>query len=115
MTSLALVDAGIPLKDYCLATSLSFHPPVRGNDITLLDPTSSEESDLPTLTLAVTPRDSKVCLSALDSGRGKMEGHRIANALQVGTEVLGGRFLEEIETSVKGWAKGLRDVASRDD
>ncbi|CAO1635557.1 unnamed protein product [Parajaminaea phylloscopi] len=111
--TLALVDAGIPLKDYCLATSLSFHPPVRGNDILLLDPTSSEENDLPTLTLAVTPRDGKVCLSALDSGRGKMDGHRIAGAIEVGAEVLSGRLLEEVETSVKGWAKGLRDVAAR--
>lgn len=76
----------------------------------MVDPTSTEENDLPHLTVAATPRDGMVALSVLDAGRGKVQGERVAEGLKVGVKVVGGVMLEEVEVAVKGWARGLRDA-----
>lgn len=103
------------MKDYCLATTVAFHPPLKsshtgGEDPVLLDPTSAEENDLPHLTVAVTPRDGNVGLSTLDAGRGKVQGDRVVQGLKVAVKVVSGALLDEVEMAVKGWAKGLRDA-----
>lgn len=61
-TTLALIDAGIPLNDYVCAITCALH------DATpLLDLTSLEESDLPHVTVAVLPKSGKVTLATLET------------------------------------------------
>lgn len=119
--TLALLNAGIALSDYLVSTSISFHPTSavlakgasEGGSVLLLDPSSSEELDLPTLTLAVTPRDGKVVLSLLDAGRGKVERHDIEKAWRAGKETLCGVYMKELETATRQWAKKLSHVGGQ--
>lgn len=60
--TLALMDAGIPMKDYVTALTCGLH-----GTTALLDLNSAEESDLPFLTMAVLPRSGKVPLLMLDT------------------------------------------------
>jgi exosome complex component RRP41 len=61
-TTLALIDAGIPLNDYVCAITCALH------DATpLLDLTSLEESDLPHVTVAVLPKSGKITLASLET------------------------------------------------
>lgn len=116
--TLALVNAGISLSDYLVSTSLSFHPTssvlAKGSSepgsLLLLDPSSAEELDLPTLTLAVTPRDGKIVLSLLDAGRGKVETQDIQKAWKAGKETLCGVYMSELDQATRNWAKRLNHV-----
>ncbi|KIJ28171.1 hypothetical protein M422DRAFT_54726 [Sphaerobolus stellatus SS14] len=61
-TTLALIDAGIPMSDYVTAITCGVqatHP--------LLDLSSIEESDVPHLTLAVMPKSGKVTLVTMET------------------------------------------------
>jgi len=61
-TTLALINAGVPMADYVVAITcgvFSTHP--------LLDLTSLEESDIPHLTLAVMPKTGKVTLVTMET------------------------------------------------
>jgi exosome complex component RRP41 len=61
--TLALIDAGIPMKDYVCSCAVSFI-----NDSTLLDTNYLEESSsAPQLTLAILPKSEKIVLFRLDS------------------------------------------------
>lgn len=98
-----------------LSTSIAFHPRspptasghAAGLGTFLLDPTLAESNDLPSLTLAVTPRDGKVLLSLLDAGRGKVEGAKIEEALKVGVEALRTEFRKEVEGATRDWGNKL--------
>ncbi|CAO1622763.1 unnamed protein product [Sympodiomycopsis kandeliae] len=114
-STLALLNAGISLSDYLISTSISFHPSTsittsEKGSILLLDPSSSEELDLPTLSLAVTPRDGKLVLSLLDAGRGKVEQDDIEKAWKAGKEALSGVFMKELEVATRHWARKLNSV-----
>lgn len=61
--TLALLDAGIPMKDYVCSCAVSFM-----NDSALLDINYLEESSsAPQLTLAILPKSEKIVLLRLDS------------------------------------------------
>ena len=61
--TLALLDAGIPMKDYVCSCAVSFI-----NDTPLLDINYLEESSgAPQLTLAILPKSQKIVLLRLDS------------------------------------------------
>jgi exosome complex component RRP41 len=61
--TLALLDAGIPMKDYVCSCAVSFI-----NDSALLDINYLEESSsAPQLTLAILPKSEKIVLFRLDS------------------------------------------------
>lgn len=63
-TTLALIDAGIPMNDYVSACSVGQF----GNADPLLDTTHSEEkSEIPHLTLAVLPKSSLIALMQVDA------------------------------------------------
>ncbi|KZS92362.1 ribosomal protein S5 domain 2-like protein [Sistotremastrum niveocremeum HHB9708] len=61
-TTLALVTAGIAVKDYVAAVTCGVH-----STSPLLDLTNIEESDLPHLTLATIPRTGKVTLVTMET------------------------------------------------
>ncbi|KAJ3112538.1 Exosome complex component RRP41 [Physocladia obscura] len=62
-TTLALMNAGIPMLDFVVASSAGF-----ANGTTILDVNYTEESmDVPTLSLAMMPRSGKVVLLNLES------------------------------------------------
>ncbi|KAJ3206153.1 Exosome complex component RRP41, partial [Entophlyctis luteolus] len=62
-TSLALMNAGIPMLDYVVACSAGF-----ANGCALLDANLTEEGmDVPVVTLGMMPRDGKVVLVNLES------------------------------------------------
>ena len=61
-TTLALIDAGIPMLDYvCAITAGTF------STSPLLDLTHLEESDIPHLTVATIPRTGKVTLVTMET------------------------------------------------
>lgn len=60
--TLALVDAGIPMKDYVASLSSGLY-----GATAMLDLNAIEETDLPHLVLAATPRTGKVPLLQLDT------------------------------------------------
>ena len=99
---LAFIQAGLPMKDLCLSLTIAFHP-----QAFLLDPTSQEANDLPTITLIVAPNEATLISMFLDAGRGKVEGTRVKEAIKVGLEVCSGRWREEVEGAVRGWGQGL--------
>ncbi|KAI8622479.1 ribosomal protein S5 domain 2-type protein [Chytriomyces sp. MP71] len=62
-TTLALMNAGIPMKDYVVACSAGF-----GNGSPILDVNYTEEGlDVPVVTLGITPRSGKIVLLNLES------------------------------------------------
>lgn len=90
------------MKDLTLSLTLAFHP-----EAYLLDPTSQESNDLPTLTLVVAPNEAGLVSMFLDAGRGKVEGRRVKEAIKMGLEISSGRWREEVEGAVRGWGQGL--------
>jgi len=61
-TTLALIDAGVPMNDYVCAVTCALH-----DNTPLLDINSLEESDLPNVTVGILPRSSKVTLATLET------------------------------------------------
>lgn len=61
-TTLALIDAGVPMNDYVCAVTCALH-----DNTPLLDINSLEESDLPNVTVAILPRSGKVTLATLET------------------------------------------------
>lgn len=61
-TTLALIDAGVPMTDYICAITCALH-----DNTPLLDVNSLEESDLPNLTVGVLPRSGKISLATLET------------------------------------------------
>jgi exosome complex component RRP41 len=61
-TTLALIDAGVPVNDYVCAVTCALH-----DNTPLLDINSLEESDLPNVTVGILPRSSKVTLATLET------------------------------------------------
>ncbi|KZO96557.1 ribosomal protein S5 domain 2-like protein [Calocera viscosa TUFC12733] len=61
-TTLALIDAGIPMLDYVSSLSAGLYLTTA-----MLDLTSIEESDLPSVTVAVLPRSGKVTLVSMET------------------------------------------------
>jgi exosome complex component RRP41 len=60
-TTLALIDAGIPMSDYVCACSAGF-----ANDNAILDLNFIEENaDVPTMTVALLPKSGKVTMSGV--------------------------------------------------
>ncbi|ANB12450.1 Ski6p [Sugiyamaella lignohabitans] len=62
-TSLALIDAGVPMYDYVSACSTALYDSISP----LLDPNNAEESDLPFLTVATIGKTEKVSMLLLES------------------------------------------------
>lgn len=61
-TTLALIDAGVPMNDYVCAVTCALH-----DNTPLLDVNSLEESDLPNVTVGILPRTGKVTLATLET------------------------------------------------
>lgn len=61
-TTLALIDAGVPMNDYVCAVTCALH-----DNTPLLDVNSLEESDLPNVTVGILPRSGKVTLATLET------------------------------------------------
>lgn len=60
-TTLALIDAGIPMSDYVCACSAGY-----ANDNAILDLNFIEENaDVPTMTVALLPKSGKVTMSGV--------------------------------------------------
>lgn len=73
--SLALIDAGVPMRDYLVATTVLYFPGQRGADGTttgsavVVDPTRQEEvSSAPIMRVFMTPRDSKMLGATIERG-----------------------------------------------
>jgi exosome complex component RRP41 len=61
-TTLALIDAGVPMTDFVCSVSCALY-----DTTPLLDITTLEENDLPNVTVAVLPRSGKVTLVTLET------------------------------------------------
>jgi len=92
-STLALIDAGIPLMDYvcaCTAACIDTSP--------LLDLTQTEESDLPNLTVAVLPRSEKVTLVTMET---RLHVDRFEEIFRLAAKA--GKVLhEEMRAAVRG-------------
>lgn len=75
--TLALIDAGVPLKDYVCASASSFNQENFLADINYLE----EGSNAAKLTLAILPRSGKVVLFQLDS---RLHIDRLENLIETG-------------------------------
>ncbi|KAF2006300.1 ribosomal protein S5 domain 2-like protein [Amniculicola lignicola CBS 123094] len=84
--TLALIDAGVPMRDYlcaCTAASTSTSSGEDANDDPLLDLNGLEEQELPFLTVGVLGRADKVSVLIMES-RVRME--RVESMLAVGID-----------------------------
>ena len=87
--TLALIDAGIPMKDYVAACTSGLTPPApthsvdAGNPDPLLDLNGQEEQELPFLTVGTLGASEKVCVLFLES---KVQVSRVEGMLAVGVD-----------------------------
>ncbi|EIW68668.1 hypothetical protein TREMEDRAFT_31716 [Tremella mesenterica DSM 1558] len=97
-TTLALIDAGIPLLDYLTSISLGLHLTQP-----LLDLSQPEESDLPSLVVACLPASGKVTLAQMET---RLHVDRFEEMLLLGVEGCG-VIKMEMERVVKERTEGL--------
>lgn len=75
---LALIDAGVPMKEYVMAVAVAV-----ADDVPLLDPCHIEAQELPNLTVGVTGKSSKASLIVLEK---RMIIDRFQDALELAIE-----------------------------
>ncbi|KAG0635195.1 ribosomal protein S5 domain 2-type protein [Tuber brumale] len=85
-TTLALVDAGVPMTDYVTACTVASYTNPDESDEPLLDMSSAEEMDLPGITLATVGRSDKISLLQLET---KVRLERLEGMLAVGIDGCG--------------------------
>lgn len=99
-TTLALIDAGLPLTDYVLGLTIGLH-----STIPLIDLCSPEESSLPNLTLAILPRSKLVTLASSET---RLPLDRLKEILELGLEA-SQALLEEMEAALKERTRRLAE------
>ena len=85
-TTLALIDAGVPMSDYIVACTSGLTPPnpSRGDDSDpLLDLNGTEEQELPFLTVGTLGAGEKVSVLVMES---RVQVRRIEGMLAVGVD-----------------------------
>lgn len=95
-TTLALIDAGIPLLDYVCATTTGCIGQEPVLDLNLLEETSAY--DCPKFTLAMLPRTGKVVLVHLES---RMHWDRFQQVKQVGVHAAKGQVGHAMDRVVR--------------
>jgi exosome complex component RRP41 len=108
--TLALIDAGVPMKDYVVACTSGLTPPARiGEGDTsdpLLDLNGMEEVELPFLTVGTVGAGERVCVCVMES---RVRVERVEGMLAVGVD--GCKQVREILDGVVR-AQGRRVVGS---
>ncbi|KAK0546596.1 Exosome non-catalytic core component [Tilletia horrida] len=102
-STLALLDAGIAMTDYVVAMSAGLHL-----SSTLLDLSSSEEMDLPNLTVAVLPRSKRVTLAQLET---RLHADRFEEMFKLSIEACG-VLHQEMNREMKRRTRSLADSMS---
>jgi len=97
-TTLALMNAGIPMVDFVCAVSGGVHSISPLLDLTLL-----EESDVPNLTIAVMPKTKKVSLVTLET---RLHVDRFEEVFRLATEA-GGVIHKEMKTALLKYSMSL--------
>lgn len=83
-TTLALIDAGVPMTDYMVAcTSASHQGADESNHETIMDVNSAEETDLPSVTVATLGGGENISLLQLES---KVRLERLEEMLAVAVD-----------------------------
>ncbi|KDR76410.1 hypothetical protein GALMADRAFT_210999 [Galerina marginata CBS 339.88] len=90
-TTLALMNAGIPMVDFVCAISGGVHSTSPLLDLTLL-----EESDVPNLTIAVMPKTKKVSLVTMET---RLHADRFEEVFRLATEA-GGVIHKEMKNAI---------------
>ncbi|KAH9481534.1 Exosome complex component RRP41 [Psilocybe cubensis] len=97
-TTLALMNAGVPMIDFICAVSGGVHSTHPLLDLTLL-----EENDVPNVTIAVMPKTQKVSLVTMET---RLHVDRFEEVFRLATEA-GLVLHEEMKSAVLGRAKEL--------
>ncbi|KAJ3241298.1 Exosome complex component RRP41 [Chytriomyces hyalinus] len=98
-TTLALMNAGIPMEDYVVACSAGF-----GNGHPILDVNYTEEGmDVPVISLGITPRSGKVILLNLESRLHLDEFEKVVTLARDGCT----QMHEILDTAVRSSAEAL--------
>ena len=102
-TTVALINAGVPLTDYVCAITAGVHAAAP-----LLDLTTLEETDLPHVIVASMPRSGRLTLVSLET---RLHVDRFEEILRLAGEA-GVAIHKEMRTVVKERTKGLLDGIS---
>jgi len=102
-STLALLDAGIAMTDYVVALTAGLHL-----SSTLLDLSSSEELDLPNLTVAVLPRSQRVTLAQLET---RLHADRFEEMFKLALEACS-VLHTEMDKQMKARTRALADSRS---
>ena len=83
--TLALIDAGVPMRDYIVACTSGLTPPNSGNESSdpLLDLNGMEEQELPWLTVGTLGAGERVSVLVMES---KVQVGRLEGMLAVGVD-----------------------------
>jgi exosome complex component RRP41 len=90
-TSLALMNAGIPMLDFVCAVTGGVH-----STFPLLDLTMLEENDLPNVTIAVMPKSRKISLVTMET---RLHVDRFEELFRLAVEA-GAAIQEEMKTAI---------------
>jgi len=97
-TTLALINAGIPMLDFVCAVSGGVH-----STFPLLDLTLLEENDVPNITIAVLPKTQKVSLVTMET---RLHMDRFEEVFRLATEA-GVAIHQEMKTAILGRSSTL--------
>jgi exosome complex component RRP41 len=97
-TTLALMNAGIPMVDFVCAVSGGVH-----STFSLLDLTQLEESDVPNLTIALLPKTRKVSLVTMET---RLHVDRFEEIFRLATDA-GLVLHEEMKAAILGRSRTL--------
>jgi len=100
-TTLALVNAGVPLFDFVCAVTGGVHATAP-----LLDLTTLEENDLPHITVAVMPRTGRVTLVSMET---RLHVDQFEEIFRLSGEA-GNVIHKEMRAAVRGRTKTLMDA-----
>ncbi|EJU04550.1 ribosomal protein S5 domain 2-like protein [Dacryopinax primogenitus] len=109
-TTLALVDAGIPMLDYVSSLSAGLY-----HTTAMLDLTNLEESDLPSVTVAVLPRSGKVTLVSMETRLHVDRFEEMFKLAMEGGKVLRGEMDKVVRERTKVLARQMEGGAAQDE
>lgn len=99
-TTLALMNAGIPMIDFVCAITSGVH-----STSPLLDLTTLEENDVPNMTLAMMPKTQKISLVTMET---RLHVDRFSEIVKLATEA-GLAIHREMKVAIIGRAKVLTE------
>ena len=102
-TTVALINAGVPLTDYVCAVTGGVHAAAP-----MLDLTALEETDLPYVTVASMPRSGRLTLVSMET---RLHVDRFEEILKLAGEA-GAVIHKEMRAVVREHTKGLLDAMS---